>query len=116
MVGRPARSSPPARSESFPNNMEQVRSVLIVGGGSSGWMVAQGLRAARPELSITLVESSDVPTVGVGEATLNTIQSFLIPSGIPEDEFLDETGGSLKLGILYRGWSDRDYWHPFGEV
>ena len=96
--------------------MEVVRSVLIVGGGSSGWMTAQALKANRPELSITLVEASDIPTVGVGEATLNTLHGFLLPAGIHEDEFLYETSGSIKLGILYRGWSDRDYWHPFGEV
>ena len=79
-------------------------------------MTAQALQANLPELSITLVEASDIPTVGVGEATLNTLHGFLLPAGIHEDEFLYETSGSIKLGILYRGWSDRDYWHPFGEV
>src|SRR4051812_18642851 len=96
--------------------MHGVRSVLIVGGGSSGWMTACGLSRLHPELAITLVESSDVPTVGGGEGTLNTIHEFLIPAGLHEDKFLYHTGGSIKLGILYRGWSDRDYWHPFGEV
>ena len=96
--------------------MPRVRSVLIVGGGSSGWMAASGLQHARPELDITLVESSDVPTVGVGEATLNSFHSFLLSVGLHEDEFLHTVGGALKLGIRYRGWSARDYWHPFGEV
>jgi tryptophan halogenase len=96
--------------------MERVGSVLIVGGGSSGWMTAQALKANLPELDVTLIEASDIPTVGVGEATLNTLHGFLLPAGIHEDEFLYETSGSIKLGILYRGWSDRDYWHPFGEV
>jgi tryptophan halogenase len=96
--------------------MARVQSVLIVGGGSSGWMTAAGLQHARPELAITLVESSDVPTVGVGEATLNSFHSFLLTAGLHEDEFLYRVGGALKLGIRYRGWSDRDYWHPFGEV
>ena len=96
--------------------MPRVRSVLIVGGGSSGWMAASGLQRARPELDITLVESSDVPTVGVGEATLNSFHSFLLSVGLHEDEFLHTVGGALKLGIRYRGWSARDYRHPFGEV
>jgi len=96
--------------------MPRVKSVLIVGGGSSGWMAASGLQHARPELDITVVESSDVPTVGVGEATLNSFHSFLLSVGLHEDEFLHTVGGSLKLGIRYRGWSARDFWHPFGEV
>ncbi|MEX2100560.1 MAG: tryptophan halogenase family protein [Acidimicrobiia bacterium] len=96
--------------------MPRVQSVLIVGGGSSGWMAASGLQHARPELDITLVESSDVPTVGVGEATLNSFHSFLLTAGLHEDEFLYDVGGAIKLGIRYRGWSARDYWHPFGEV
>ena len=96
--------------------MPQVRSVLVVGGGSSGWMAASGLQHARPELDITLVESSDVATVGVGEATLNSFHSFLLTVGLHEDEFLYDVGGSIKLGIRYHGWSARDYWHPFGEV
>ena len=75
-----------------------------------------GLQHARPELDITLVESSDVPTVGVGEATLNSFHSFLLSVGLHEDEFLHAVGGTLKLGIRYHGWSARDYWHPFGEV
>jgi tryptophan halogenase len=79
-------------------------------------MTAAGLQHARPELAITLVESSDVPTVGVGEATLNSFHSFLLTAGLHEDEFLYTVGGAIKLGIRYRGWSDRDYWHPFGEV
>src|SRR3954469_14136090 len=79
-------------------------------------MTAQALKANLRALSVTLGEASDIPTVGVGEATLNTLHGFLLPAGIHEDEFLYETGGSIKLGILYRGWSDRDYWHPFGEV
>ena len=62
------------------------------------------------------MEASDIPTVGVGEATLNTLAGFLIPVGITEDELLARCDGSLKLGIRYRGWSGRDYWHPFGEV
>ena len=66
--------------------MPRVKSVLIVGGGSSGWMAASGLAHTRPELDITLVESSDVPTVGVGEATLNSFHSFLLSVGLHEDE------------------------------
>ena len=94
----------------------RVQTVLIVGGGTAGWMTALALARGAKELSITLVEASDVPTVGVGEATLNTLAGFLIPAGITEDELLARCDGSLKLGIRYCGWSARDYWHPFGEV
>lgn len=93
-----------------------VERILVVGGGTAGWMTALALAVAHPRIAVALVESSDVATVGVGEATLNTLAGFLIPNGIGEDEFLARCDGSLKLGIRYRGWSARDYWHPFGEV
>lgn len=79
-------------------------------------MTALSLAQAHPRLDITLVESPDVATVGVGEATLNTIQGFLVPNGIHEDELFGRCDASIKLGIRYAGWSDRAYWHPFGEV
>lgn len=98
--------------------VQHARRVLIVGGGTAGWITASLLRRAAPaEVTISLIESSDIPTVGVGEATLPGIRTLLRYIGIDEAEFLAEADASFKLGIRFQGWNPvRPYWHPFGAV
>jgi len=99
------------------------RKVLIVGGGSSGWMTAAYLDAAlnrngRRVADITLIESPDVPRIGVGEATIPTINHILSTIGINEIEFLRRTDGSYKQAIKYVDWLDgqgESYYHAFGR-
>lgn len=95
-----------------------VRTVVIIGGGTAGWMTAAALshRFAGTAVSVTLVESAEIGTVGVGEATLPQIRYFNKALGINEAEMMARTAATIKLGIEFRDWGragDR-YIHPFG--
>lgn len=99
-----------------------VSSIVIAGGGTAGWLSAAWLaawarRPGNPPLAITLVESPDIPAIGVGEGTWPTIRETLSGIGISESEFLRECSGSFKQGSRFDGWAggegEESYYHPF---
>ena len=96
-----------------------INHIVIVGGGTAGWMAAAALsklRAGRP-VAITVVESEQIGTVGVGEATIPPFLDFNRLLDIDEREMLAEVGGSFKLGIQFVNWGKLgdSYIHPFGN-
>ena len=106
----------------------RVESVTIVGGGTAGWLTAIMLstfmngRRDGPPIAITLIESPNVPTVGVGEATVPGMARLLMQLGIDEAEFFRRCNASFKCGVRFVGWNahpdgrKRDFIHPFNPA
>lgn len=96
----------------------RIRSIVILGGGSAGWMTAAALSSLLnpQDVQITLVESEQIGTIGVGEATIPDIINFNRLLGIPEDVFMKATDATFKLGIEFNNWGQigDSYFHPFG--
>jgi len=101
--------------------------IVIVGGGTAGWLTAVFLQNLLPHtvgrpVNITVIEAEDIPTVGVGEATIPSIRQTLAACGIEEHVFLKNCGATFKQGIEFINWrsdqkdvGDNSYFHPFGD-
>jgi len=97
----------------------RIHKVVIAGGGTAGWMVAAALsRTLGKALDIKLVESDEIGTVGVGEATIPTLVTFHRLLDINEQEFMAATQATFKLGIGFENWRDvnQNYIHSFGTT
>lgn len=97
-----------------------IRRVVILGGGTSGWISAAMLAAQfKPELChISLIEAEDIATIGVGESTIPPMVQLLHRLGVDEQEFIRETQACYKLGIQFVDWRKQQqrFFHPYGSL
>jgi len=102
--------------------MKPVARIVVVGGGTAGWLTA-AVMAARHQgrirsgsLEVTLLESPDIPIIGVGEGTWPSLRATLEKVGVPEADFFRECDGAFKQGVKFTGWTtgarDDIYYHP----
>ena len=101
-------------------NPNAIRNIVIVGGGTAGWMAAATLikNFQKSDLKIVLLESESIGSVGVGESTIPHIRGFNKFLGIDENFFIEKTKATFKLGIAFKNWGKLgdDYIHPFGPL
>ncbi len=97
----------------------KTNKIIIVGGGSAGWMAAATLKSQFPNKDITVIESPNIPTVGVGESTLGFINDWLNMVDIKDEDFMPYTDASYKLSIRFEDFykkGDGGFHYPFGPV
>lgn len=106
-------------------NKNLIRNIVIVGGGTAGWLSANYLNKAlngssNNSCNISLIESLNIPTVGVGEATLPTWRNTLLTLGISELDWMSKCQATFKLSIKFANWSGLPkhavFWHPLGNI
>jgi len=95
-----------------------IQDIVIVGGGSAGWMTAATIASQIKNVNITVVESPNIPTVGVGESTVGGIRAWLRMVGIHDKDFVKETDASYKLAIKFNNFHKHNsgsWYYPFGQ-
>jgi len=108
------------------NNNEKCHNIIILGGGTAGWMTANLMavqwqtQIATKQLSITLIESPEIGVIGVGEGSTPQLKTFFDKIGVSEKDWMPECNATYKNGILFKNWSSRvgydSYFHPFTSI
>ncbi|WP_370978227.1 tryptophan halogenase family protein [Agaribacterium sp. ZY112] len=95
----------------------KTQKIIIVGGGTAGWMAAAALANDQRELDITVIEAPNLGTIGVGEASIPGIRNFNASLGIDEIDFIKKTHATFKLGIQFEDWFNKgsQFFHPFSD-
>lgn len=91
-----------------------VSKILIIGGGSAGWMTASSLITIFPDKTITLIESPDIPTIGVGESTTNYMREWVNFLGLKDEDWMPECDATYKFGLKFVDFAEGEFYYPFG--
>lgn len=93
-----------------------INKIVVVGGGSSGWMTAASLINHFPEKEIVVIESPDYPTIGVGESTVQYIRPWMHSLGIKDEDWMEECNATYKVSIRFENWDGKGghFHYPFG--
>jgi tryptophan halogenase len=100
------------------NRPNEIENIVIAGGGTAGWLAAALFAVHMPNVSVRLIESEDIGTIGVGESTIPPFLGLIRNLGINEQDFIAKTQASFKLGIRFPDWREKGhaYFHPFGQI
>ena len=95
----------------------KVKRIIVLGGGTAGWLSAGFLSSQLEDVEITVIHSREVPIIGVGETTVPQFRNHLEKMGLSEEVWMRESGSTFKYGVTFDGWRDgRDTrWHGFGD-
>lgn len=96
----------------------QVNSIIIVGGGTAGWFTAAALAKAVPDVKLTLIESKEIPSIGVGESTLGHINRFFKFLGLRDEDWMKECDATYKVSIAFKDFYKKEtfFQYPFGNI
>jgi flavin-dependent dehydrogenase len=96
-----------------------IKNIVIVGGGSAGWITASYMSRKLDDVKISLIEAPDVPVIGVGESTVPPIVDFMKSLGLDERDWMPECNAVYKSSICFQGFHDRSdppFWYPFSRT
>ena len=98
--------------------MIKTNNIIILGGGSAGWMTATTLINRYPDKNITVIESPSTPVIGVGESTLGQFSDWLDMVGIEDEDFMPHTDASYKMSIKFTDFYKKgvSFHYPFGSI
>ena len=115
-----SQRNPSAKEVRGADSIEPITNVVVMGGGTAGWMTAAALARYidKRQCKIIVVESSEIGTIGVGEATIPPIRKYHKSLDIDENELIRAAGATVKLGIEFANWYriGNQYVHPFGSL